>query len=161
MTPQEVKYIVVHCSATSPEADWKLEDIDRAHRKKGWLGVGYHFVIERDGTIRKGRDLDRVGAHAYGHNNHSIGICLSGGVNAEGKPEDNYTEDQTQSLALLLLELYPKYGHATVLGHRDLSPDTDGDGEVEPHEWLKQCPCFDVKSWVKQWHLNFYYKGNL
>lgn len=68
--------IVVHHSA-SPLSTTR-DEIDTWHRAKGWDGVGYHFVIEGDGTIRVGRPLDTPGAHARGHNADSVGICVVG-----------------------------------------------------------------------------------
>lgn len=139
MTPNEVKYLVVHCSATQAGQDIGRAEIDRWHREKGWLMIGYHFVIRRDGTIETGRALTQVGAHVEGFNHESIGICMVGGINAKGKAEDNFTEDQYQSLAQKLLELRAAgYGHAIVQGHRDF-PDVH-----------KDCPSFSVADWLKK-----------
>jgi len=143
MTPQDVKYIAVHCSATkaSQDIDWRV--IDGWHRMKGWLRIGYHYVIKRDGTVQPtSRKLDQAGAHVEGYNNQSLGICLVGGLDEDMKPENNFTEDQMQSLALLLLELRASgYGAAVIQGHRDF-PSVK-----------KDCPCFDVKPWVKQMNI--------
>ena len=78
---------------------------------------------------------------------HSVGVCMVGGVNGtSGKPEMNFTETQFETLPLVVDFLSRMYPGATVLGHRDLSPDIDGDGIIEKHEWVKECPCFDVAS---------------
>jgi N-acetyl-anhydromuramyl-L-alanine amidase AmpD len=90
------------------------------------------------------RPLERVGAHVRGHNLESIGVCYEGGLDKEGKPADTRTDAQKMALASLVSELLLRFPAARVVGHRDLSPDLDGDGTVEPHEWLKQCPCFNV-----------------
>lgn len=144
-----VNKLVVHTSATPPSMDIGVREIDQWHRKRGWLKVGYHFVIRRDGTVEIGRKRDEMGAHVSGHNSDSLGICLIGGVDAKGKPENNYTAEQMASLKLVLAGLKFIHPHARICGHRDLSPDKNGDGVITPNEWLKDCPCFDVEPWAK------------
>lgn len=129
-------YIVVHCAATRPSQDISARDIDRWHRALGWSGIGYHFVIKRDGTLEHGRPSDVVGSHVQGHNAKSIGICLVGGVAEDGKtPEDNFTHAQKDTLKYLVTELLQVYPKATVQGHRDF-PGVK-----------KACPSFDVGAW--------------
>jgi N-acetylmuramoyl-L-alanine amidase len=60
-----------------------------------------------------------------------------GGLNDEGKAENNFTDDQFASLAELLTKLLVKHPKAEILGHRDLP------------KVAKDCPCFSVKQW---WH---------
>lgn len=72
---------------------------------------------------------------------------MIGGVDAEGNAEDNFTDLQWAALDSLVSRLKLTHVDAEVLGHRDLSPDADGDGKVERHEWLKECPCFDARAW--------------
>ncbi len=140
-------YIVIHCSATPPSSDIGADEIDEWHRKRGWSGIGYHAVIRRDGEIEFGRPFDDIGAHVKGQNYRSVGVCMVGGVDSKGKSENNYTEDQWESLIAIIDMLERAYPLAKTLGHRDLSPDLDGDGVIEKHEWMKDCPCFDVKEW--------------
>lgn len=147
LTAETVKYLVVHSAATKASSDIGAKEIDRWHRERGFLEIGYHFVIRRSGAIDLGRSLSKPGAHVTGHNSHSIGICMVGGLDAQGKAEDNYTLDQKAALAGLLLDLLKQFPKAEVLGHRDLSPDRNGDGKVTRNEWLKDCPCFDVREW--------------
>lgn len=141
--------LIVHCSATPPSMDIGRAEIDRWHRERGFLGIGYHFVIRRDGTVETGRDLEDAGAHAKGYNNRSVGICLVGGIAEfppkavrqadprwKTKPEANFTEAQYAALEGLLKELEVTYPGAEIIGHRD----------VNPH---KACPCFDAKQWAK------------
>ena len=136
----KTKYLVVHCSATinNPDFDWKT--IDRMHRQKGWICIGYHYVIRTDGTIEEGRPLGTIGAHVKGHNEESVGICLIGGTDLKGNSVDNFTKAQKDSL-LKLLEWLQKDVYAdeapTVLGHRDFGVP-------------KACPCFDVIPWYAQ-----------
>jgi N-acetylmuramoyl-L-alanine amidase len=147
---QHTKYLVVHCSATSPIANIGARDIDAMHRQQGWGGIGYHYVIRRDGTIERGRPFTTIGAHVKGFNSQSIGICLVGGVDREMRPRENFTLHQYESLRNLLSTLKQTYRDAQIVGHRDLSPDRNGDGTITPDEWLKACPCFDVREWVRK-----------
>lgn len=131
-------FIAVHCAATPPTADIGRADIDRWHRAKGWLMIGYHFVIRRNGTVEIGRPVDAVGAHVENYNSISVGICLVGGVDAKGKSEDNFTSTQYETLAKLVRELKAKYPNAKVQGHRDFP------------KVAKDCPCFDVQTWINE-----------
>ena len=90
------------------------------------------------------RPLDQMGAHAQGYNASSIGICYEGGLDALGNPADTRTYAQKQSMNTLLQELMSKFNILYLDGHRDLSPDLNDNGTVEPYEWIKQCPCFEV-----------------
>ena len=146
-----VDYLVVHASATPADLDIGVEEIDRWHKERGWNGIGYHFVIRRDGTLEAGRSITKAGAHVYGYNRVSLGICMVGGVTKDGKPENNFTDEQFNTLHTLLISLRQMYPRAEILGHRDLSPDIDGDGIIEKWEWLKDCPCFDVREWWRQY----------
>lgn len=117
--------------------DVQAKDIDRWHRQKGWLKIGYHFVITRDGTLQKGRDLDEVGAHVAGHNHNSIGICMVGGTAQDSKePENNFTDAQWAVLGILLSEMQQLFPTAQVVGHYQLDPK-------------KACPSFDVVDYLK------------
>ncbi|QSI31454.1 lysozyme [Variovorax sp. RKNM96] len=132
----DVRFLVIHCSATPPTANIGAKDIDRWHRDKGWLCIGYHHVIRRDGTVEAGRPMDQPGAHVEGHNAESIGICLVGGVDANLKPENNFTMAQMQALIDLLKRLRPTYPIATIQGHRDF-PGV-----------AKACPSFAARDWA-------------
>lgn len=146
----DIKYIVVHCSATRPSANVGRVEIDNWHRRRGWKGIGYHYVIKRDGTVEEGRKLTEIGAHVHGYNTVSWGVCMVGGLNEEtGKPEDNFTDKQYHSLEDLLNTLHSLKPDAEIVGHRDLSPDVNGDGIIQKWEWVKDCPCFDVRDFIK------------
>lgn len=149
-----VDLIVIHCSATPNGSAVTVAQIDDWHRARGFkrlehwrrrqnpdLGsIGYHFVIYPNGAIATGRGLDEVGAHVVGNNKSSIGVCMVG-IN-------HFTRAQWTSLAANIGGLTRMYPNARVCGHRDLSPDQDNDGLVEPWEWLKTCPGFDVGAWL-------------
>lgn len=137
LKPADVQFIAIHCSATPASMDIGAPEIDRWHRDKGFLKIGYHYVIRRSGTIETGRSLSEVGAHVEDFNSKSIGICMVGGVNKQLKPEDNFTPAQFTSLATLLRKLTPQFPGAVIQGHRDFP------------RVAKACPSFDVRSWLK------------
>ena len=126
--------IIIHCAATRPSQDIDAREIDRWHRQRGWLKIGYHFVIKRDGSIEIGRDFNDIGAHARGHNSYSVGICLVGGLNDESEPENNFTEAQWGMLSILVDGLSAKYPEAKIIGHNEVAD--------------KACPSFDVQEWM-------------
>jgi len=138
LTPDKVKFIAIHCAATPPQADIGAKEIDGWHKARGWSGIGYHFVIRRNGVVETGRPLNQIGSHVQGFNAVSLGICLVGGVKADGRtPENNFTPAQFASLAKLVKDLKVTYKDAVVQGHRDFP------------RVAKACPCFDVKPWWK------------
>lgn len=141
-----INLIVVHCSATRGDCTLSPEDLDRLHRRRGFNGTGYHYYIRKDGTVHLTRPIERVGAHAKGFNAHSIGICYEGGLDCRGRPADTRTSAQRATLR----QLQEKFPGCRVCGHRDLSPDLNGNGEIEPEEWIKSCPCFEVAKEFKE-----------
>lgn len=139
LTPEAVEFIAVHASATPPSMDIGVDDIRRWHLKRGWLDIGYHYVIRRDGTLEEGRDLSTPGAHVAGYNDKAIGICLVGG-SAEGDvntAEANYTFAQYKTLKSLLDYLKDYFPNAIIQGHRDFPGVT------------KACPSFNVKAFME------------
>jgi N-acetylmuramoyl-L-alanine amidase len=148
-----IKRIVNHCTATREGQDISAATIRGWHtapkpKGRGWADIGYHYIIRLDGKIEKGRDDKTVGSGVAGFNTGSIHIVYSGGLDASGKAKDTRTPAQKAAMAGLIRTLKMAHPKAIVLGHRDLSPDKDGDGVVEKHEWLKECPCFDAPAWV-------------
>jgi N-acetylmuramoyl-L-alanine amidase len=135
---QQTSYITVHCAATSAHWDGDVDEVRQWHvKERGWKDVGYHFFIKRDGTIQVGRPRWAVGAHVEGHNHHALGVCMAGGSDEDGKEENNFTDEQWESLAQLLAYLKREfYPHAKINGHRDF-PGVK-----------KYCPSFDVKGWL-------------
>ena len=109
--------------------------------------IGYNYVIDLDGTVEDGRPLTMNGAHCLGYNDHSIGICYVGGLDSLGNPLDTRTYEQKKAMHELVQKLMMQYPSIIyVLGHRDTSPDLNGDGKITPNEWIKACPSFDVKA---------------
>jgi N-acetyl-anhydromuramyl-L-alanine amidase AmpD len=143
-----VDFLVVHCSATPASRDIGRAELDVMHRQRGFMGIGYHYVIRRNGVVEKGRPDDQPGAHVEGFNHRSLGICMVGGLAPDAKtPEANFTDAQYAALRDLLDHLHDTHPEAIILGHRDLSPDKNGDRKVSPNEWLKACPTFDAAAW--------------
>lgn len=144
---RKITEIIVHCSATPEGKDYTVDDIRRWHKQRGYSDVGYHYIVYRNGILAQGRDVNIIGAHASGHNAHSIGICYIGGMSADNtRPEDTRTLRQKGRLLSLLVDLRKLYPNARIIGHRDLSEDKNGNGIIEPFEWMKACPSFDAKS---------------
>lgn len=145
---RKIDLIVIHCTATRIGCPLSPEALDCMHRQRGFNGCGYHYYVRRDGMICSMRPVERVGAHVKGFNTHSIGVAYEGGLDAKGNPADTRTEEQKHALKVLVRVLREDFGVSAqrVVGHRDLSPDVNGNGVVEPEEWVKVCPCFDVAS---------------
>ena len=146
-----INLIVVHCSATREDKSFTEHDLETCHRRRGFNGTGYHFYIRRNGDIKSTRPIERIGAHARGFNKESIGICYEGGLDCRGVPKDTRTSWQKHSLRVLILTLLKDFPGCRICGHRDLSPDLNRNGEIEPEEWTKACPCFEAGSeWDKE-----------
>lgn len=126
--------IFVHCSATKAGMDIGLREIRQWHKEQGWLDVGYHFIIRRDGIIEEGRQVDVVGSHVKGWNERSVGVCLVGGVDAKGQPEANFTPAQMETLRVTLRALQEQYPQAVIKAHHDVAP--------------KACPSFNLSRWL-------------
>ena len=124
-----ITLIVIHCSAVRPDQTSSAAQIDTWHRQRGFhLGIGYHYVIRRDGTIEPGRPEWLTGAHCVNHNAHSIGVCYEGGLDIRGQPADTRTAEQKAAMRRLLEDLHRRYPKALILGHNDLNPHKDCPG---------------------------------
>jgi N-acetylmuramoyl-L-alanine amidase len=147
---REIKYLVVHCTATQPDAS--IEGIKRYWREElKWKNPGYHYIIKRNGEIVNILPEDQIANGVAGNNKHSIHISYIGGLSKDGKGVDNRTPAQVRAMFNKLVALSEKYPKATILGHRDFSLDKDGDGVIEAFEWVKFCPGFDVKDWLRNY----------
>lgn len=148
---KEIK-VCIHCSATPDGSNLTFEQCKDMHTRdknrggNGWRDIGYNLYIERDGSIHQGRPFGASLAHAKGYNIGYLAICYEGGLDKNLKPKDTRTEAQKQSIMVSMLFIRKIYIVTSVDGHRDLSPDKNHDGIITPDEWLKSCPCFDVKS---------------
>lgn len=142
---RKINELIIHASATRP--NWmgksptkrKVAEIRRWHvEDNGWSDIGYHWIIDRDGTIVKGRPMERTGAHTRGKNKDTVGICLIGGHGGAASDAflDNFTFDQDCSLTALVQGLVVDYGPLKVSGHNQYAD--------------KACPCFEVRDWTDQ-----------
>lgn len=138
---RQISTLIVHCSATPVAQDIGAAEIDAIHRQKGWARIGYHYVIRRNGAVEKGRPDSMIGAHAVGFNNNSIGICLIGGVDKQGRGQANYTAAQMATLGRLLASLLNRYPGAAIMGHRDTGAKKD-------------CPSFNITRWLETGELS-------
>ena len=129
---RKITLIVVHCSAVRPDQTSSAKDIEKWHKDRGFNGIGYHYVVRRNGEIEPGRPESVIGAHCHvkgqNHNKHSIGVCYEGGYDARGQPADTRTEAQKAAMRQLLEDLHRRYPRAVIVGHHDLYPP-------------KPCPC--------------------
>ena len=151
---RKIDLIVIHCSATRADRCYTEYDLTTDHLRRGFSGAGYHYYIRKDGAIKTLRPLEKPGAHAKGHNESSIGICYEGGLDCQGRPSDTRTDFQKHSLRVLVMVLLKDYPGSRVVGHRDLSPDRNRNGEIEPEEWVKECPCFNAASILRETPVN-------
>ena len=129
---RKIDEIIIHCTATPEGRDFTVRQIDKWHRHRGFDGIGYHFVVYRDGSVHNGRPVARVGAHCKGHNANSIGVCYVGGLAADGKtPKDTRTPLQKVGLLRIIRQLLAYYPSIkSIHGHCDYA--------------AKACPCFDA-----------------
>ena len=97
-SPQSVRFLVIHCSATRADRNYTDKQLMRDHKKRGFRTVGYHFYVHKDGSSTQFRKLLEVGAHARPYNRCSIGICYEGGLDDEGRPADTLTRAQYDAM---------------------------------------------------------------
>jgi N-acetyl-anhydromuramyl-L-alanine amidase AmpD len=133
-----IKFLTIHCAATPEGRDVKASTVDQWDIAK-FGQVSYHWVIELDGTAKRGLRDDQRGAHVGGKNTGNIGICYVGGMDKAMKsPKDTRTPQQKETMARLVREYRAKYPGIVVRGHRD---------------WpgvKKACPSFDVAGWLAE-----------
>lgn len=141
MSANDIKYLVLHCSASRCNQDYSVELLRRDHKARGFYDIGYHFYIRKDGKKTQHRMLLEVGAHCIPYNRCSIGICYEGGLDEDGKPANTLTKEQEERITDLLINLHNLFPKAKIVGHRDL-----------PGASPKECPCFDAHAifgWIE------------
>ena len=126
--------IVIHQTDTATAT---VESIDRYHRSLGWAGIGYHYVVYRDGSVHKGRLNNEIGAHCKGDNATSIGVCCVGAGDALPVAKGYMTQAMWDRLLVLVHQLMSAYNIpiGRVVGHRE---------RPSGREQGKTCPGFDV-----------------
>lgn len=122
-TRRPVNRVFIHCSASDRPEDDKASVINDWHRKRWGTGIGYHFYIRKDGTVEKGRDLEKTPAAQAGHNLHTIAICVGG--------HRMFSLEQLDALKALCEEIHAELPLATFHGHREVAN--------------KDCPVFDYR----------------
>ena len=128
---RKISEIIIHCTDTPENKLVTAEEIRAWHRNRGFVDMGYHFIIHQNGNVEKGRPIERAGAHCYNHNAHSIGIAYVGGRNIYGHA-DTRTLLQKQAMTELIMKLRAAYGNLEVHGHNF-------------YNHHKECPCFNVE----------------
>ncbi len=127
MKTRKITRIIVHCT-DSPDSRDSVDaaEIDRWHKQRGWEGIGYHYVVKRDGSIEAGRPEEKIGAHCVGHNFDSIGVVWVG--------KDKQSDAQKKSFKAIVQGLMAKYKlkPGNVFGHCEF-------------EKGKTCPNLDMK----------------
>ena len=139
---RNINHLIIHCTAT--RAQWmagtrtsaKVAEVRQWHKDRGWSDIGYHYLIDRDGTVAKGRSVERIGAHVKGHNTGSIGISLFGGHGSSENDafEGNFTPEQDAALRGLIEKLKGEHNITRISGHNEFA--------------AKACPGFNVKRWL-------------
>ncbi|SFD01458.1 N-acetylmuramoyl-L-alanine amidase [Chitinophaga sp. CF118] len=129
---RKIDFIVIHCTATPqdtpPEA---IQQYWIVYLK--WKSPGYHYLIDKSGTVLQLAAEDRICNGVAGYNASSIHVSYIGGVDANNKPIDNRTIAQQETMRILVSRLKQQYPKAQIQGHRDF-PFVK-----------KACPCFDAR----------------
>ena len=132
---QDVKWLVVHCSASRCNRPFTVERLIETGRQR-FGQPSYHYYVRRNGNVVPILPESVQGVHAVGYNHCSIAVCYEGGLDENGKAADTRTELQKASLYELLKQLRRDYPQARIIGHREL-----------PHV-AKDCPCFSCAEYA-------------
>ena len=131
---RKIDKIILHCSDSDIKAHDDIKVIREWHKARNFSDVGYHYFIRKDGTIQKGRNWEKIGAHCKGQNKASIGICLSG--------RHKFTTRQFEALEHTLERLTDAFSELPVHGHYEFSEKT--------------CPNFDVSTFMGEYYDKIY-----
>lgn len=138
-----IKYIAIHCTGTAQSTT--IDSIKRYWKTvKGWESPGYHFIIKPDGEIVNLLPIEKISNGVIGYNSKCVNIAYIGGVDEKNKAIDNRTDAQKKSMISLIIKLKKQFPDSIIQGHRDF-PDVK-----------KDCPSFDVKSWIKNYLSDIY-----
>lgn len=141
---RNIKYIFVHCTASQQTAT--VHQILKEFTQRGWRIPGYHYIVDPKGMLTQLVAEDRASNGVKGYNAESINVAYIGGIDSKKKAIDNRTPEQKKTLLNILTRLKKKYPNAIIMGHRDISPDKNHNGIVDPWERIKECPCFNAKT---------------
>ena len=145
---RNIKFIAVHCTA-GPLYQTTDEILAYWRNVLGWYERGYHEMISADGSFEVLTPIETASNGVKGYNKETINICCKGGIDAKGKPVDNRTDAQKATLKARIIFYKKQFPNAVVLGHRDFSTDQNGNGIIERWEFIKSCPAYDVRDWIK------------
>lgn len=122
-------YIALHHAAAKT---CTAKQIDDWHKSNGWSGIGYHFFVRKDGSIYRGRPIDKIGSHVLHRNSESVGVCAEGDYDKE----PTMPEAQKRAIKELLRYLKSIYPSAKIVGHREIG-ESDCPGRYYPLEEMK------------------------
>lgn len=128
---RKINRIIIHCTATPAGRSVSVEELRAWHRSRGFSDIGYHYVIDIDGTVSPARSLSLAGAHCRGYNANSVGIAYVGGLSPAGVPADTRTPAQTDAMRVLVRSLCTLFPIEYINGHNEFAK--------------KNCPCFNVR----------------
>lgn len=130
-----LRRIVIHCTATPRSATVdSILNYWKNHKK--WNSPGYHFLIDGKAQTHNLLPIEQIANGAKYYNHDSIHISYIGGIDNHGQPKDTRTEEQKEALITVVADIMASHPNLEIVGHRDLP------------KVKKDCPCFDVKSWI-------------
>ena len=138
---RKIERIFVHCTAGNQKQT--LQQLKDEFIRKGWKNPGYHYVVFPDGKLVQLLSEDKVSNGVQGYNSTSINVSYIGGIDKQGRPVDNRTQAQKDSLYNILMYLKQQYPKAHIMGHRDI-------WVKDSKKWKKWCPCFDAEQEYKE-----------
>lgn len=144
---RRIKFGVLHCTS-APQNQPTQEIFNYWARHNGWRNVGYHFMINADGSIEQHAEISQVTNGVQGYNSNAIHFTYKGGVDGKGNPIDNRTPAQRASQLMIVNRLKELFRDIVFLGHRDFSTDKNGNGIIDRWEWIKSCPSLDFRVWL-------------
>ena len=144
---RDITEVVVHWTAHFINQDIGAEEIHGQHKKDGFKGIGYHYVIRKDGTIERGRPINKEGAHAKanGHDKYSIGIAFVGGYTVNSNSglanppygKESLNDEQMKALKMFFNAFYKVWPGGQAWGHNDTDPQNEPDPGFPVPEFVR------------------------
>jgi N-acetyl-anhydromuramyl-L-alanine amidase AmpD len=154
-TKRRIEVIYVHCTATAPGKEVSVETIRQWHLARGFSDIGYHYIVQPDGRIDLGRDIDIPGAHVKGDNKYSIGVSMVGLWDNDTMPDPKGAQEM--AAAQLIAELCKMYDIVPksyrLLLHREAHLHRPG--VPNPH---KSCPGMNIEGRLMRLYVNSFYE---
>lgn len=117
---RKTSFLVVHCDHSKPSVRKPIENLRWQGRALGLLDIGYHGIIDRDGCLHLIRSMDLQGSHTPGFNHESVGVCLIGGRDDDGRHVANFTFAQLSTLVSITASFQAYYPQARAVGHSEI-----------------------------------------